>query len=474
MNERLKLVFFMTLFAMSTFTARSEVPNVLFIVIDDLNDVPGFMGVNPDAKTPHMDALAASGTVFKNAHCSYPLCGPSRASFLSGMKPTTLGFQGHMNYPKLRARTDARGGILLHQHFKNNGYKVFAAGKIHHEGVPEDYVDSTGGSAAFGKKEGINYSHAKTSTDWGVPSYGGADANFSDKLNADFAVARLGEAHTDPFLLMVGFVQPHVPWYTPQPYLDLYPNPSALTLARYVPDDLDDISAESKERSLYPQYPRTADMIALGQRGNIMQAYLACVSFTDHYLGQVLNALENSPYADNTIIVLFSDHGYHLGEKNTYQKETLWERSSHVPLLFAGPGIGVQQVAGPIVSLLDVYPTLIDLCGLSENPKIEGRSLHPLLENPAADWDHPAITSFLDNNHAVQTRQFRYLSWKEGSEELYDHFADPDEIINLAANPAYATVKAKLKKCLQTTMCSSSSIPCDQRDLSAPGSEVEH
>jgi arylsulfatase A-like enzyme len=429
-----------------------EKPNVLFIVIDDLNDVPKFMGVNPDAKTPNMDTLAASGTVFKNAHCSYPLCGPSRASFLSGMRPTTMGFQGHMEYSELRSRTDSLGGTLIHQHFKNNGYQVFAAGKIHHKGVPDDYVDVAGADGYFGAKEGINYYHTATSTDWGVPSYGGSDANFSDKACADFAVARLGETHTDPFLLMVGFVQPHVPWYTPQPYFDLYPDSSALTLARYEPDDFDDISAESEGRSLYPQYPRTADMITQGQRGNIMQAYLACVSFTDHYLGQVLIALKNSPYADNTIIVLFSDHGYHLGEKNTYQKETLWERSSHVPMIVVGPGIGVQQVAGPIVSLLDIYPTLIDLCGLSENPMIEGQSLRPLLENPAADWDHPAVTSFLGNNHAVQMRQFRYISWSEGSEELYDHFADPDEITNLAANPAYATVKNELKKHLPTNM----------------------
>jgi arylsulfatase A-like enzyme len=452
---RVYLAFIALAFSLMLNSSFAAQPNVLFIVIDDMNDYPGFMDAYPDALTPNMDALADSGTVFKNAHCSYPLCSPSRASFLSGLKPTTLGFQDHMVYSELRARIEELDATLLHEHFKNDGYKVFGAGKIHHKGVPQDFIDDIGPYIGFGDKEGIVWSEDGTSTDWGVPTYGGSDDNFSDKGVSDFGVARLGEVHTDPFLLMVGFVQPHVPWYAPQPYFDLYTNPSNLTLAPYDPDDFDDISTEAEDRSLESKYPRTSQMITDGERANIVHAYLACISFTDYYVGEVLTALENSPYATNTIVVLFSDHGYHLGEKNTYQKHTLWERSSHVPLIIAGPGIAAaQDVDGPIVSLLDLYPTLIELCGLSENPKIEGRSLVPLLDDPYAEWEHPAVVSFEGNNHAVQTRQFRYLSWSQGSEELYDHFADPNETNNLAGNSGYDATITALRKFLPTNMLS--------------------
>ncbi len=426
-------------------------PNVLFITIDDLNDVPGFMGSNGDAITPHMDALAGKGTVFRRAYCTYPLCGPSRASFMSGLMPTTLGFQDHMTNSELKNRTDSLGATLLHEYFGQQGYKTMSCGKIYHAGQPPGAIDRTGGTASFGAKQGLNYSSGGTSTDWGVPANIDEDSDLSDHENAGWAVARLQENHTSPFLLMVGFVQPHVPWYAPQPWFDLY-DPDSLTLPPYLPDDFDDISQEAENLSLQPQYPKTVDMVAQGQRKNIQQAYLACVSFTDHYLGQVLDALENSPYADNTIVVVFSDHGYHLGEKNTYQKETLWERSGHVPLIFAGPGIGAQQMSGRVVSLLDIYPTLVDLCGFPENQILEGESLCPLLENPDAGWTRPAVTSFLGNNHAVQTERYRYLLWNDGTEELYDHENDPDEHVNIAPEPGMDAVRTELRKALPTNL----------------------
>lgn len=430
-------------------------PNVLFITIDDLSDTPRFMGRNPDALTPHIDSLASSGTAFSNAHCSYPLCGPSRASFMSGLKPTTLGFQGHMSNNDLLLRTEALGGTLLHTFFKQRGYKTMSAGKIYHAGQPPGSIDLTGGNASFGQALGLNYSAPGTLTDWGVPANYTSDAILSDYQNAEWAVARLGETHPQPFLLMVGFVQPHVPWYAPQPWFDLYPDKNALALEPFLANDFDDIPAEAETLSLPPQYPRTTWAIANNQRENIQQAYLACASFTDHYLGQVLTALENSPYADNTIVVVLSDHGYHLGSKNTYQKETLWDRSSRVPLIFAGPGVPAGQVSKRPVSLLDVYPTLLDLCGLPDNPMLEGESLRPLLENPAAEWRRPALISLLGNNHAVQGERFRLLRWNDGSEELYDHQTDPHEHHNLAADPAHAAIKAELESALPTNLKSS-------------------
>lgn len=447
------LVLFQCVFcAASDLQATSAArPNVLLIAIDDLNDIPGFMGRNPDALTPNMDRLAGESTVFHRAYANFPLCGPSRASFLSGLLPTSIGFDDHMTNQALKDRADELGVTLLDTYFKSNGYRVFSAGKIYHAGHPPGPVDGTGGNASFGAKEGIHYFHELTSTDWGIPSYGGMDQNFSDFTNARYAVERLGEVHQDPFLLMIGFVQPHVPWYAPQPYFDLYPNEQALKLAAYDADDLNDVSESAINTSIGAQYPRTDWAISNGQRAKIQQAYLACVSFTDYYLGLVLDALESSPYADNTVVVLLSDNGYHLGEKNTYQKETLWERSSHIPLLVKIPGQPAQSLH-QVVSLLDLYPTLLDLCSLPENNRLEGRSLEPLILNPSMEWDYPAITSFRGNNHAVQTSRYRYIRWNDGSEELYDHQNDPEEHENLAGQKENRELMDQLLKELPTSL----------------------
>ena len=246
-------------------------------------------------------------------------------------------------------------------------------------------------------------------------------------------------------MLMVGFLRPHVPWYAPKKWFDLYDKES-LALPRYEADDFDDVPAISKKVNRGRPYPTTDWAKNNDQYADIIHAYLASTSFVDHQVGRVLEALENSPYKDNTVIVLWSDHGYHLGEKNTFQKHTVYERSSSVPLIIAGPKLPSGQRTNRVASLLDLYPTLVDLAGLPANPKNEGRSLKPLLENPETPWPYVSIIQMNKDHFAIQGERFRYIRYNDGSEELYDHQVDLDEIHNLANNPEYDTVKVRLGK----------------------------
>jgi arylsulfatase A-like enzyme len=222
-----------------------------------------------------------------------------------------------------------------------------------------------------------------------------------------------------------------VPWYVPKKWFDLY-DKETLTLPPYDPKDLDDVPDIAKEISILSQMPRTDWAIENDQWQNMLHAYLACVSFADHQVGRLLDALAQSPYRDNTIIVLWSDHGYHIGEKNTFQKQSLWERSSHVPLIIAGPQVKADQRCDRVVSLLDIYPTVLEMSGLPANPKNEGRSLMPLIREPGRAWPYPAITGWQKASFTVQTERHRYIRYGDGSEELYDHQTDRNEWTNLA------------------------------------------
>lgn len=445
----LHLLFIPALLAVATGELHASAPptsppNVLFIAVDDLNAFPTFMGVYPDAITPHLDRLAASGIAFTNAHSQYPLCGPSRASILSGFLPSTLGFTDHMSDEAVDKQTRALGSKLLHTTFSENGYETLAVGKIYHNHVPKGSVDQSGGRGSFYSGTGKlkkNWPQDGTGTDWAqAPNQ---DEKMSDYAAAKWAIQQLNATHEKPFLLMVGFLRPHVPWYVPKKWHDLY-DPQKLTRPAYKKDDLNDVPAISREINISTVMPSTEWAIENQQWGKILQAYLACVSFTDHYVGEVIQALEQSEYKDNTIIVLFSDHGYHMGEKNTFQKQSLWEESSLSPLIFSGPGILPGQRSTRVVSLLDIYPTLLELCQLPANHKNEGHSLLPLIENPRLNWQHPAITSWKGNNFAVQDQQYRYIRYSDQTEELYDHTNDPNEWTNISEQTEYADIKNKL------------------------------
>ncbi|MFC7337782.1 sulfatase [Haloferula chungangensis] len=436
----------------------ADKPNVIFIAVDDLNNWTGFAG-HPDAITPNMDALASGGVHFSRAYCSYPLCGPSRASLMSGVYFAELNAsKTQPSDSEVEERIEAMGSSLLHTYMGNHGYKTMAVGKILHNHVPSGSVDLSGGRDSWDFNENasgtrvrsnwppdLNPDTAATLTDWGLyvgDKGAGTEADMSDSKSAEWAVARLQESHDEPFMLMVGFLHPHVPWYAPQKYFDMY-DPAELTLPAYHPEDFDDIPSAGLD-NINDGYPRTEWAIENDQWRNMVHAYLANVSYVDTKIGEVLDALESSPYASNTIVVLWGDHGYHMGEKNTFQKHTLWDRSGVTPLIIKAPGMGTNAECGRVVSLLDIYPTLLDLCELPPNEKLRGRSLRPLLESPASPWDFPAFT-YKGGTKSVQYGDLRYIGYADGSQELYDHSEDPDEWTNLVDHEEYADSLAKLR-----------------------------
>jgi arylsulfatase A-like enzyme len=459
--------FFLAL-VLSTLCSVAEKPNVLFIAVDDLNDWAGYRGTE-QAVTPNMDRLAEQGTWFSNAYCQYPLCGPSRASVMSGvyyhqLKPDQLQVKDKF----VEKQAEAMGSKLLHAVFKEHGYKTMAVGKILHHYLPKKNLDVSGGRDNWDFNEDkngnrirsnwppdLNPATAKTLTDWGVyvgKNGAGTEADMSDSRTAEWAVARLREKHDKPFMLMVGFLHPHVPWYVPQKYFDMI-DPEKIVLPPYRADDLDDVPAAG-HKTINEGYPRTEWAIKNDQWRNIVHAYLANIAFADAKIGQVLDALESSPYGDNTIVVLWSDHGYHMGEKNTFQKHTLWNRSAEAPLMIRVPESMRKQLkpgrCDRVVGMIDIYPTLLDLCNLPANEVVEGRSLQPLLKNPDAEWDYPAFTFGKSGGKSLRYGSYRYIQYGDGSMELYDLELDPNEWTNLAQDPAYEATIRKLSALFDT------------------------
>lgn len=437
--------------------AIQERPNVLFIAVDDLNDWLGCMQGHPNAKTPHLDRLAARGVLFQNAHCQAPLCGPSRASLMTGLRPSTTGIYGMIDDNKIRTANQATSDIIfLPEYFKNQGYHTMGIGKLFHEHAPDGLFDESGGRAkGFGPLPeerfvwdgdgGDNY--GRTSTDWGA--YPTEDSLMPDQQSARWAAERLQRQYDQPFFLAVGFLRPHVPLYVPQPWFDLHPV-DHLTTPLYKADDLEDVPEVALQINDLPMMPTTEWAIRTNSWKDIVQAYLACVSFVDHQIGQLLDALDNSAYADNTIIVLWSDHGYRLGEKGRFAKHCLWEEATHAPLIIAGPDIPANSVVDEPVELLSIYPTLLELSGLPPYSRNEGRSLVPLIKGQPTNTPWVAVITFGMNNHAVRTKDYRYIQYEDGSQELYDHATDPQEWDNVASLAAHQKAKARIKRYLPT------------------------
>jgi arylsulfatase A-like enzyme len=428
-------------------TATEKKPNILFIAIDDLNDWIGCMGGHPNSKTPNLDRLAREGTLFTNAHCQAPICGPSRASLMTGLRPSTTGIYGQINDNNIRKSNQAtQQAVFLQEYLRQNGYKTMAVGKIFHKHVPDGTVDESGGRVSgFGPKpsQRIKWDRKGTSTDWGP--FPENDQEMPDYQTAQWAIERLKQKQEKPFFLAAGFLRPHVPWHVPQKWFNLHPLHQIKT-PPYLPDDYDDLPEIAIKVADVPMMPTTEWMIKNQEWKNVVQAYLACVSFVDHYVGEVLKALKMGPNAKNTVVILWSDHGYHIGEKNRFAKHSIWERATRAPLLIAGPSLQSGQICKKPVGMIDLYPTILDLCGLEANPQNEGHSLTPLLKNPENEWPHAAVTTYGRNNHAVRSEHFRYIHYENGAEELYDHRKDQNEWFNLVKDPEYDQVKQELKK----------------------------
>jgi len=444
--------------------AADQRPNVLFIAIDDQNDWIGHLGGHPLAQTPHLDRLAARGTTFLNAHVQSPLCNPSRTSLMLGLRPTTTGIYGLE--PWFRNLPEWKDRVTIAQHFAEHGYRTFGAGKIFHRGTgPEANEPGKGAKAGApsvefqhrGPSPGIGRRLDKKLIpptpmgnhplmDWGVYPY--PETDLGDYQVADWAITQLNAATGDqPFFIAAGFFLPHVPCYATQPWFDLYPDDN-----RVLPKVLEGDRGDTPRFSWYLHWelpePRLKWLQENHQWRNLVRSYLACTSFVDAQIGRVITALEEAGLADNTLVVVWGDHGYHLGEKGISGKNTLWERSTRVPLIFAGPGVEAGQRCASPAELLDVYPTLIELCGLTSRSDLEGLSLAPQLKNAATARERPAITSHNQGNHGIRSERWRYIRYADGSEELYDMHGDPNEWTNLAGNSEHAAVIAEHKKWL--------------------------
>lgn len=437
-------------------SSETNRPNVLFIAIDDLNDWVGCLGGHSQVKTPHIDRLASRGVLFSNAHCQAPICMPSRASLLTGTYPWKNGVyvieQEYHDAPALK------NAVALPRYFQQHGYRTLGAGKIYHRPKHDaDVWDEWGGS--YGWKwmgdlvgpEGVSGLPEPSIFDFGPLPV--EDARMNDAKVTQWAVEKLGDRHKEPFFLAVGLITPHLPLFTPQQYYEMYPL-DTVELPPVLPGDLDDLPPLGRKFTRYFDTTPLCHLNVLrcGVWNKAVAFYLACASFTDMCVDQLLDALDKSPHAKNTVIVLWSDHGFHLGEKMHWEKRSLWEESTHVPLVFTAPGgISAGARCSRPVGLIDIYPTLVELCGLPTKQDLQGHSLVPLLRNPSQTWKYPALTTHHPGNHSVRTERWRYIQYANGDEELYDHENDPHEWKNLANDPDHAAVKDRLAQHIPKT-----------------------
>ena len=438
-----RLIFHLTLIlTISLGSLFAHKPNVLFLAIDDQNDWIGCMDTHPMVKTPHMDRLAARGTLFTNAHIQSPLCNPSRTSLMVGLRPSTTGIHGLR--PWFRDVPQWADLVSLPQHFANNGYQTYSNGKIYHglRSQPADMDNPEfqhwGSPGGVGSKPPAKLipttpfgNHPLM--DWGVWPDDNDDSKKGDYDVASQAIGMLENMPKDkPFFLAAGFFLPHVPCYATQKWFDLYPDDASI-LPEMPKDDRDDTPRSSWWIHWSLPEPRQKWIEENDQAINLVRSYLASTSFVDSQIGRILDALERAGFQDNTIVVVWSDHGYHLGEKLITGKNTLWARSTRVPLIFAGPGVTADQRCNRPAELLDLYPTLIDLCDLPDLKHLEGLSLVPQLTNANASRKRPAITSHNQGNFSVVSEKWRYIRYVDGAEELYDQVNDPHEWTNLAS-----------------------------------------
>ncbi|NLH41702.1 MAG: sulfatase [Planctomycetes bacterium] len=444
-----------------TVSAGGDKPNVLFIAVDDMNNDLGCFG-HPLVKSPGIDRIAQRGTRFERAYCQFPLCSPSRSSLLTGLRPdATRVFDLQYHF-----RQDLPDVVTLPQMFLKNGYYVARVGKMYHYGNPGD-IGTNGLDDRISWGERFNPAgRDKTALEPDIMNYtpkrglGSAMAFLADKTGtdeqhtdgkvADQAIRLLEQHKGEPFFIAAGFYKPHCPWVTPKKYFDLY-SMNDITLPAITLQTPDDYPAPALASTRpWPYFGVTHE-----QARECKRAYYAAISFVDAQIGRLLDAVDRLGLRDNTIIVFWSDHGYHLGEHGLWFKQSCFEESARVPLIVSVPG---QKTAGRSssrpVELVDLYPTLADLAGLKPPGCLDGFSLRPLIEDPQAPWEHAAFTQVQrgeDPGHSVRTEQWRYTEWAFGKKgvELYDHEHDPQELHNLAKDAKYADVVARMKALLK-------------------------
>lgn len=447
------------LVGLDSLRAEDPNPNVLFISMDDLNDWIGCLGGHPQTITPHLDRLAASGTLFTNAHCPAPACNASRTAIFSGRSPHVTGVYSNRQV----MRDVIPDATLIPKHFSNHGYWATGSGKMLHY-----IIDAQSWNDYFPKRES-EWALPETlypdprplslpvagpwqyiETDWGPldatdEEYGG------DYIVSQYVGDYLSQEHERPFFLACGIYRPHEPWFVPAKYFEKFPLESIQLPPGYKKNDLDDVPAEGKKLAHNRYFPHIQEQ---GQWKQAVQSYLASIHFADAMLGRVLDALEKGPNSKDTIVVLWSDHGWHLGEKEHWQKFTAWRMCTRVPLMVKVPaGISSQLPEGTTagsqchqpVNLLGLYPTLIELCELPKMPGCDGASLLPQLKDPALTSD-PVVTYLQDGKSVgISGKEWRYIQYSGGAQELYHITQDPYEWSNLADDPESAEQLARLK-----------------------------
>ena len=520
--------FLLSLLASFAIQAIEEKPNFIIIIADDLNDAVSGIGGHPQTKTPNIERVKNSGVQFINAACNVPLCGPSRASMWSGIAPHTSGYFGYKQQVNRWDNNEKLNGtITLFQHMVKNGYTNFSTGKIHHNGHEKrEIFNNLDGSSGFGhegnfgpipwdgkeetKQLGVlppwMPEYTRKNGSWGdgfgpiedLKQYGpeyrwkmfynssgweyreGSNRDLMpDEICAQDAVQFLEQKHEQPFFLTVGFTKPHSPWYAPKKYFESFPLES-LKLVNIKKNDSEDCSkilVQDQDISQpwgWQKYDKITKSGGDLQLLKWTQAYLACVAFMDDQLGKILDSLENSPYKNNTYVIFTSDHGYHMGEKDYLFKFSPWEESARIPLLVQGPNIPMNQTVETPVSLLDIYPTITDLAGISSQPNklttklpLDGYSMRPLLENPMKEaWEGKdfTITAIAskepvdlnksapnqEQHYSVRTKRHRYIYCRNGEEELYDHKTDPNEWTNIAKNIEQQKILISMRSRLST------------------------
>ena len=451
---------------MSAGTACAKQPNVLFLAVDDMNDWIGSLGATPRAITPNLDKLAARGVNFSNAHTPGVYCAPARAAIFSGQYASTTGCYRSSDY-----FTDHPEIEGLPLSFSKAGYTTLGVGKLYHH-MPGS-IDVRGWDEFYlrkpsQRKEGWSLDNWTEETpfpdpfpasvfnkgkeikgglflEWaGLPN--DKEEEMADTIRVNWAAEQLGKKYDKPFFLACGIYAPHFPNYCPQKYFDLYER-DKIELPPIKVDDLEDLP-ERMKRAKTARSKIHKELEAKGAVKDAIHGYLACMSYADAMMGRVLNALEKSPYADNTIVVLWSDHGYHHGEKYDWGKHTLWERTSNVPFIWAGPGVKKGVVTDVTASLIDMYPTFVEMCGLPRpHQKLEGTSLASTLEKPEVAKDRDVYLPYMaPGEYAIINKDWRYISYGDDGEELYDLKSDPNEWNNLAENPNYEDTKRLLRK----------------------------
>jgi arylsulfatase A-like enzyme len=424
--------------------------NVLFIAIDDMNDWIGCLNGHPNTITPNLDRLAASSVNFTSAHCAAPLCNPARAAIMTGRRPSSTGV--YLNTQPYHGSKALNGVVTMNQHYKNNGFLTLGCGKIYHNTLGP-FADNDGwheypklddkGLRLSGEKP-IAGAAAMAHFDWGPTETG--DESMHDFHTAEWISKQLSTKRDQPMFLACGFAKPHLPWYVPKKYFDMHPL-DRIQLPVVKEDDLDDVPAIGRKFAHASGDHARVTKAEAWKKG--VQAYLAAITFADAMIGRVLRALETGPHAKDTAIVLWSDHGWHLGEKLHWRKFTLWERSTRNILMVSAPGVTKPGgVCERPVSMMDLYPTLMDLSGLKAPGGQDGESLMRWLKDPKAPKSTPALTTYGFGNHAARSERWRYIRYSDGGEELYDRAKDPNEWTNLASKPELAAVKSEHAKWL--------------------------